>query len=454
MPYNDEFAHYKPLRRLVDSKRVNELLHEYEIREARHVEETPLEIYDVEELPTDNWQPDWVLAIDGSQREVPVTNGYPGAEACYITVASVLIDLAKIRQLDGKRPFDPQEFRTVEQSEALDCALPGSNVVYKGEISAKSSLRRALFEILASEKLADEESTLLDTYEALLAYKPTNKSQTCPCEDCPDEDTLKYHPKTGIYQCLCDHQHDWYSTDALRIHERMNPIGSNGLVFSEVMQVLERLWLIHILRVFEAMGYLSILKRMAIVIDGALAVFGQPAWLSSAIYKELTRINQEVRKATGQDILLLGIEKTGAFVEHFQHIDIQPDGSNGRFPKGAVALFSDEYIKKCIVFSEGKSPYGYQTYFGRKFAYKTKSGARIVGSVPFLDETHKNLTTALPSQYPRLADALHMLDNLASSRYENAVMPIISAHAEASIPLHLGGKVLERLAREIINGQR
>lgn len=453
MPYQGEYAQYKPLHRIAESERVKALLGNYHVQSRSPSTAKLPDIYSLNELKSNGWQPDWILGIDGSHAEVPVQNGFPGAEACYITVASVLMNIAKIRELDQQRPVDPKVFRTVEQAESVDCVLPGCNVIYENEISAQSSLRRALFKIMTLEGLGSDTETLLDTYHVLLAHKPQGKTQQCPYDDCPDE--ASYVPNEGHYSCRCSLGRSWYSTDALRIHERMNPIGSNGTIFSEVLQVLERIWLIHILRVFEANDLLSVLKRLAIVIDGPLAIYGQPAWLSRSISIELARLNQVVRRATGgQDILLLGIEKTGNFVDHFNHIDQNEDGSTGRFRECSVALLTDSYIKQNIIFSDSDRPYGYATYFGRKFFYKTKSEAMIVGSLPFLDESHRDLNTAHPDQFPRLVDALSMLDKLASTRYANAVTPLVSAHAEASIPLHLGGKVLEKLARELIEQKK
>jgi hypothetical protein len=44
---------------------------------------------------------------------------------------------------------------------------------------------------------------------------------------------------------------------------------------------------------------------------------------------------------------------------------------------------------------------------------------------------------------------MHLLDRLVSNRYPNAISPLISAHAEAAIPLNLGKKIFEDIAREI-----
>jgi hypothetical protein len=66
--------------------------------------------------------PIFVVAIDGSWAEVDVRNGYPGAKVGYCTVASVLLDLLKIDELDSARPVDPREFRKTEEASTLDAA--------------------------------------------------------------------------------------------------------------------------------------------------------------------------------------------------------------------------------------------------------------------------------------------------------------------------------------------
>jgi NurA domain len=453
MPYEGEFAGYSPLRRIVESERVKKLLGSYKIRNTAD-SLSSMQILEPKNIQPSDWIPKRLIAIDGSHAEVSIKNGFPGAEASYITVASVILDIAKMKELDRQRPADPKEFRTTQKAESIDCALPGCNIVIEGETSAKASLRKAVFEIFDSTQMSANGETLLDTYEALLKYKPnTPPPQKCPYddenEDCPGKSD--YQRSQNQYVCSCALSRTLYSTDALRFHERMNPAGTNGAIFSEIMQVLERVWIIHILRTMEVKKWLSSLRRLAIVLDGPLAVFGQPAWISQAIYKELCRLNNEVRKATGgKDILLIGVEKTGQFVDHFEDIDINADGSTDRFPRQAVGLLTDSYIKQNVIFSDSKLLYGSATYFGRKFFYKTKSGARLVATLPFLEEDHKDLTRAEQSQYPRLTDAIGLLDQLVSSRFPNAFTPLVLANSEAAIPLSLGSKVLESLARELI----
>ena len=447
MPFENEFASYEPLRRILDNEKVQRLQDRLKVRAIEHDDETVSEeITEKIQVEPSEYQPDMVLAIDGSYQAVKIENGFPGAEIGYVTVASVLILLEKIRELEMEEFIDPKQFRETEKAATIDAVFPGCNVIVDDEDSAKSSMRRVLFEELKNHIVFSEGETLLDTYEALLKIKLEQKSTPprCPHDNCEAEFTYDY----GEYQCpACGGK--LYSSDAMRLHELMNPVGSNGEMYGQIMQTLEKLWLIHILRAFEKKGWLMTLRRVAFMMDGPLAVFSTSSWLTKAIIIELRRLNELAKKSTKQDLIILGIEKTGTFVNHFEDLDTTKDGGTDKFPKQAALLLHDEYIKKNIIFSESPKPYGKDTYFGRKFFYKTSLGYKIVPSVTFFNEYQQNLATANPNQFTRLADVMNLLDQVVSSRYRNAVTPLVSAHAEASIPLNLGRRIFEDIAREI-----
>ena len=444
MPYDGEFAGYRPLQRIVETERVQNLL-----RRSRVFQPNANAPVFVPQLAPASLHrlPNYVVAIDGSNAEVDVRNGYPGAKVGYCTVASVLLNLAEMTRLDRERPVDPQEFRRTEEASTVDAALPGSNVVTRTHTSARDSFREALYEILQDAVVdQDDGSRLLDTYEALLALKPQGR-QECPytSEGCIEHITVP----PGISNCICSKRLPIYSTDALRSHEGFRDIGTNGEAYGEVRQVWERLLLIHVLRLFEKKKLLDRMDRMAFVLDGPLAIFGHPAWLSAAISQELKRLNAVVRLAISRDLLILGIEKSGAFVTHFDEIDKAEDGG-ANFPARTYLFPTDDYIKMRIIFSASTKRYGLDTYFGRKFFYKTTSGARIVANVPFLDDDQDSLSTDDISLYPEFGSACALLDSLASSRFPNSISPLISAHAQAAIPLQLGTKVLQQLARALM----
>jgi len=446
MPYEGEFAGYRSIRRLVGADAVQQLLKRARVSPPNAIQNNPIPSHAPDPLTE---APAFVVGIDGSYNEVPVRNGYPGAHVGYCTVASVLINLKLIDQLDEERPVDPQRFRKTEEAATVDAALPGSNVVTRNHTSARDAFREAVFDVL-HDKVVDEEdrTRLLDTFEALLALKPQGRGQGCPYDHQGCDQHLVI--PAGNTNCPCGKLNPIYSTDALRIHERFSHDGTNGEAFGLVSEVWGKILLVHLLRCFERQGLLDQLGRLAFVLDGPLGVFGPPAWLSAAISAELKRINGIFRKKTGTDFLILGIEKTGTFVTHFDEIDQTEQAGVPRFEPRSYLLLTDKYIKTRISLSDSQKRYGVDTYFGRKFFYKSSTGGRIVASIPFLTNDQDTLDTDEIGLYPQFGAACALLDKLASNRYPNAVTPLVSAHAEAAIPLELGQKVLQQLAKALM----
>ncbi|WP_295664758.1 DNA double-strand break repair nuclease NurA [uncultured Mucilaginibacter sp.] len=449
MSFEGEFASYEPLRRVLESAKVKALQNRMRVRSTdTNTENIENLLIQKKDLLLNDEQPDLVLAIDGSNMAAKAVNGFPGAEFGYVTIASVLIDLKLVKELSQNDFISPKKFRETEKASTIETVFPGCNIILDNEHSAKASLRRALFEELTSNTVFTDGETLLDTYEHLFKIR-RDLSQggnlpRSPIDDVDEEMTYDY----GEYNCPYSGE-ALFSTDALRLHELMINGGGNGELFGQIMFTLEKLWLIHILRAFEIKGWLSTLRRTAFVIDGPLAVFSTSSWLTKAIEVELKRINDLQKPINGEDLLIIGIEKSGTFFNHFLEIDTTEDGITDKFPRQSALLLDDGYIKRNIIFSESAKPYGKDTYFGRKFFYKAASGQKIAPVLACFNDYQRNLDTAKPDQFTRLADVMNLLDQLASSRHPNSVSPLISAHAEAAIPLNLGKRIFEDIAREI-----
>ncbi len=445
MPFENEYASYEPLRRILDSDKINGLTKRLKVHHGPHKPDfKELHLSSKTDLKRVGFKPDMILAIDGSYNARKVENGFPGAEYGYVTIASVLILLERIRELEKQEFINPVDYRETEKASSIDLVIPGCNVIIDDEDSAKSSMRRLFYETLKGTIVFNEGETLLETYEELLKNRNEGRFPKCPHDNC--DHNLEFN--LGQYTCpSC--KNTLYSTDALRLHELMNDIGTCGEMYGQMMLVIERLWLIHILRAFEKRGWLATLRNIVFMMDGPLAVYSTSAWLTKPIIKELERINDLSRKFNNQDIIIIGIEKSGLFANHFEDLDTSVDNIPDIFPKANALLLSDKYIKENIIFSKSLKPYGLDTYFGRKFLYKTKSGYRLVVNLAVYDKFQRNTNTATHNQYPRLKDVMDVLDQVVSNKYDNSVMPIVTAHAEASIPLNLGRRIFEDIAREI-----
>ena len=451
MSFEGEFANYEPLRRIFSSKKVEQFLDELEVCDvASNVTNILEKVIQKKDLKnTDNIPPDLILAMDGSVAEASVTKGFPNANYGYITIASVLIDMEKIKVIQSEKFPDPRKVNAIESASTFESVFPGCNVFQSKTEAPKEFLRRKIYEELQEiSAFPNGGETLLDTYEYLLDIKLKNSGNPprCPIEGYEDEDLII---QRGIYKHAKTGK-PLYSTDALRLHELMNPSGSNGELFGQIMSAFEKIWFVNILRAFEKKGWLGTLRRVAFFIDGPLAVFSTPSWLAKSISEEIIRINAEQKKINNQDMIILGIEKTGIFCNHFQDLDTNREGVKDIFPRETAFLINDQYIKENIIFSDSIKPYGEDTYFGRKFFYKTSSGKRLIPVVATYSDYEKNSKTANVSQFSRLKDIMELLDRLVSNRYPNAITPLISAHAEAAIPFNMGQKLFEQIARQII----
>lgn len=450
MSFIGEFASYKPLRRIVGNEKITERLKEMQIKKIQPSADV-LErkyIVDKHDVSLSSYQPNMIVAIDGSYQAVTVKNGFPGAECGYVTVASVLLDLKRAAELESQEFIDPKDFRTIEQATSLDAVFPGCNIILQSEKSVKASFRKVLFEEMRNFHIFEDTESLLDTYEALLDIKTDKFTETrlpkSPIDGVDAEMTY------GHGQYVCPHSGEpLYSTDALRLHELMNDSGTCGEMYGQVMSTFEKLFLVHLLRSFEQKGWLATLRRVAFIIDGPLAVFSTASWLAKAIAAELTRINEKQKKINQVDMMVVGMEKSGTFFNHFLVIDKDSEGNAGKFPKQTAFLLTDKYIKNNIIYSESMKPYGEDTYFGRKFFYKAASGQLLVPVDICFNDYQRDLSRAETAQFVRLGDLMHLLDNIASSRYPNSITPLISAHAEAAIPLNMGKKIFEEMVRKI-----
>lgn len=390
-----------------------------------------------------SWLPRKVIAIDGSNITAKVQNGFPGAEGGLVLISIVAIDLTALKNMgESNKIPSPKVFRDMERAHTLEAVLPGCNVVdiNRSDETPKQFFRRKVFEAL-SGKLDPTHESLLETFREITG------TRTAKIKNPVDECTADFTQGTGIYTCGCG-EHTLYETDTLRIHERFNEFGSNGEVHAEVRKILEVLSLINFLRFFAKKERIHLLSDYAFVMDGPLAIFGDPAWLKSPVEKELTRIDEMFFASTGQHLPIFGIEKSGQYCTHFESIDWTDEkGPKSKFPNQTILAPSTKYAHRNIVYRpEDMKPHGQGMYFGRKIMYKTATKNHAIINTATTTPASKNYDKNDLDVYPRIADIANIVDYLSSYLYEGGFVPLIRAHAHAAIPLKTGGDIL----REII----
>ena len=441
MPYPNEFATGESLPGLTTSRSVLDFHGAINIKDANEQHELPTVV-----------RPDRkhdrvtrVIAIDGSTVSTAVRNGYPGAEAALMRIAAVVLDLPAIKNPNPNWIPRPSDIRRMEECNALDAVLPGCNIterLYQDD-SPQRFFRRTIYETLQGSIERGHE-TLLDTLTAITAQR-SPQQVICPVEDCPNGQVTP--PTSGEDLCPCSKREPLYQTDVLGIHERFDDTGPNGQVYTLFQQVTEQLTLANILRYCEQAGNPEFIRDTAFIMDGPLAVFGSAAWLHTWMQREVERIHNRHTAAGYPGVLLLGIEKTGHFMEHLKQLDWSDhDGPKQALPNATAFAPTSEYINRHILHKPpGSNPLGRQTYYGRKILYKNRNGQHSVITTPIVNDAGRNPECVADEAFPRLGEILGIMDDLSTYLYEDGFAPLVRAHAHAAIPLKAGAEILHKM---------
>ncbi len=405
----------------------------------------------VEELPGSERDVRWLLAVDGSKHEEEIDARFPSTRILFTQIAGVLVDLHRLRETDYGF-VDPATIADAQAGSVFATFLPSSNLPSLKDEEPRRTFRRELYTLMSEATV--NEINLLDVLVALEGSRGTagdgereqsaTKSVKCPVCGKGYDPKLIARDGSSCPNAACGET--LWPTDALRIHEAFDPWGPNGAVGTRVMMVLEHLTLACLARSIQKKSP-SALDDLAFIADGPLALFGEPARLGRTILTFWQTLSSKVIEQRGQPPLVLGVEKTGEFVEHARDLGelLEP---------GHLMLLPVDYIQSYI--SSKNSNYGEGTYFGRKFIYRTTDERIIVFSVPPLASRGVMPYGSRPlrlADYPTLGPACRLLDHIGTRLHEDAIVPVALAHRWAAYPLRTAGTVLRLHAEEHLAGK-
>ncbi len=440
MPFEGEYATGESLLSLEQSAAFREF--QGRIRARTSAAPAAPHILTMQRRP---WLPTRVIAVDGSHLSETVRNGFPVAEATLLKISVVSLDLQKLEAAQKEEIPSPRVFYDMENAKPFDWVLPGANIDrpnVEGD-TPRRFFRESVFEAF-NGRIDSSHETLLETIRAVVGgpHAPA-RAPGCPVEDCAEP----LCPGTGAYKCPCERAAPLWETDALRFAERFSEVSTNGEAHGEVRHVLEVISLINILRYFarDADG-LRYLRDNVFLLDGPLALFGHPAWLTPYLRRELVRI-AELCRHHGFEPAVFGYHKGGVFAEHFEMLDHSPEsGPRSVYPHGTAFALDAEYINRNITLRPpGSKPHGQDTYLGRTVFYKTVTGEHAVFTTAMTNEASQDFRRCDLACYPRLGDVLQVLDHLGTYLYRDGFVPLIRAHAHAAIPLRRGADMIRSL---------
>lgn len=407
--------------------------------------------------------PKHVIAVDGSYYESSIDDRLPSTKIGYVKVGCVLINMAQyksLRVLDG-RYVDPFRVAQLQDSNSpLTFTLPSANIRGKGKSTVREFFRATVDNHLYNTRIveSDPATSLRSTLFHLASRRPGDMGTCDPrrlmihkCPDCEEGPVEVEDVPSPQYCPYCGNE--VYPSDCLRLWEEVSDYQSNVQALSRFMLQVEHMVPIHYVR-YLAENSLSSLGSIAFFIDGPLAVFGNGAWLHGSIMRYLAEVNERLAAINQPHVLMVGLQKTGQIADHVDLI--------GRFiPPNRIFAIDDEYRYRYIL--SGRDPagngFGYETYYGQDFIYKTPSGrAFVVGlPYPFTSKDGPNgdfiRKKAELGRYSELPRALTLISHFECDLYENAVVPIALAHRYTAISLVPGGRVLDLLTRKAFDAK-
>ncbi|MDP9643195.1 hypothetical protein J2S53_003140 [Actinopolyspora lacussalsi] len=191
----------------------------------------------------------------------------------------------------------------------------------------------------------------------------------------------------------------------------------------------------------------EVLRHTLFITDGPLALFGPLAPLKRRFHEHLAELGEWCMNQGIAAPLMVGIEKSGTFVEHAEQIQ-------DLIPPGHVMRLTNDYINRISGRPE-TNQYGIDEFYGRRFIYRTKTGDPLVISVlpsPGLLPYEGDSEIEGWDAYPSLRVICEVLDALRTRMYQHAVIPVALAHSAAALPLGVGRSVLTMMAQQNVPG--
>lgn len=365
-----------------------------------------------------------IFGIDGSWQIVD-SDLPPYRQLAFIKTALIRLDQKALSKIDKDSPH-PFQLRDLMSNSAIYHAtvLPMRNVSVPG-MNVYDTVRKVIFDSVNDASLNAE---IMETLKWIAYDKWSGERKSLPVFECPHcgikEATLEYNEELG--ECPSCHG-QLFLTDMLGFHMDMAPDSAPITVVGSYMAIHETLMLFTGIR-FYWENNKEILKQCLFVKDGPLSIRAQ----YSKLVNPIRRFLDHVRK-TGNEIHIIGQEKTGRFWDHLELI-------NKQAPEKSLFIPGDSYIKSQVQSRpDTGAPYGRDTNYGAKVFLKLSEYHHTVLNIP----------TGVHCINPKLSDLIGAakifatIPTILSSKYEGGLLPVELANGVASLSTYPSAQILK-----------
>jgi hypothetical protein len=380
-----------------------------------------------------------IIAVDGGYTEVPVKKSFPSSTIAFFQYGALLLKISDLEEMSESPFISPEAIAKLKELQRLKLVLPTKNVSVKHSASLTESVRLTIFNFFRHEEEKGEK--MIETLYWLLFQKygiekPTYSLASCPICKFPNLKINQIEIKDDYtFQCSkCNAK--LYLTDVFRFHEVVDDEIGGGGMLGYLTNLVEQFIIIHTIKVILKHKP-DLIKQTLFIKDGPLAFFGQTANMHDPM-RELIRF-----LVLKHDINLVGLEKSGAFVEHADEI-------RGKLMAGQVLLLCNKHIYKYILPGDpdNPEPYASTSYYSSKLIFKSKDEKIYVITIPTLDE--RVVMDPKPKDFHNLNQILFNVEKLRCDMYDNSLLPIAVVNKLVSLSNHPSAILLEKFARASI----
>jgi hypothetical protein len=408
-------------------------------KEVSEIEESDLDI--IQNFNENAENPiKYILAVDGGYTTVEVKKSFPSSQIAFFQFGALLFNVKDLEDLSEKPFIFPEDMNKLHNLQRFKLAIPIKNIISNDQFSLKNSVRKAIYDFFMKSR---DSSSFMETLSWFLfeEYKSNPRDSytlgSNPLEHCSGSVELKkvqmnqqdytFNTPDGII----------FLTDVFRLHEAIDEDFGAGGILGYITRLIEQLIIVHFIR-FIYKYQRAALNEFLFIIDGPLSFSGQTANMHKPM-RELCNFLKE-----DNNLFLVGLEKSGPFVEHAQEICLSKSGITA-LKNGQYLILSNSYIYKYIIPGDPvRMHYGSSSYYGGKVIFNSSDGQVIVLSVPISDnDVIKNPTK---DDYHNLEAILINIKKLKCDMYDDAIVPVALANKLVSLANHPSKILLEKFA--------
>jgi hypothetical protein len=381
-----------------------------------------------------------VIAVDGGMSDASVRRDFPSASITFMTFGPLLLALKDLSALDNQQFIGPEDMARLKNLSRFSLPIPSKAIRSKGSSRFSEGVRRTIHEFLfvKQKELGHALSWLI-----CRGWLPPDLRKSWSVPRCPnvvdcDGGPFEFHEKNEAQLTCTQCKGPVFLADVLRLYERIDDEQGASGIMSYLLTTLEQLVVVNIIRTLLSLKP-STLREVLLIKDGPLAFFGVVAPLRTPMIELMSYLSD---KDGGKPLVcLVGLEKSGAFVEHAMLIE-------PKLKPGHYMLFSNEYIYKYIIPGDPTgAPYGFNTYYGAKLVFKSDRGDVFVATIPLADVSVKGHFDNIQNA----GDILRVVSQLRCSMYDHALVPIVLANKLVSLADFPSSEILSKFVKANIS---